>query len=111
MQDQMIQMLLDNGLTAGLLFWLYLQNTKTIEKIQAQNREDAQLLRDRYDQVIAKYDSERTLFFQERAKLHNQLVMQIEQLERTVEKQELVINAMKEKIDQLFLMRTEKIAG
>ena len=99
------------GLTAGLLFWLHLQNTKTIQSIQQQNREDAQLLRDRYDQVISKYDKERTLFFEERAKLHSQLVNQIEQLERTVEKQELIINQMKDKIDQLFLMRTEKLVG
>ena len=99
------------GLTAGLLFWLHLQNTKTIEKIQEQSREDARLLRDRYDQVISKYDAERTMFFEERSKLHTQLVAQIEQLEKTVEKQEFIINGMKQKLDQLFLLRSKKVAG
>jgi uncharacterized protein HemX len=99
------------GLTAGLLFWLHLQNTKTIANIQQQNREDSKLLRDRYDQVIEKYDKERALFFEERSALHNQLVNQIEQLEKTVEKQEFIINQMKEKIDQLYLIRTEKIGA
>ena len=97
------------GITAGLLFWLYLQNTKQIEKISKQAREDANLLRERYDVVIEKYDKERILFFEERNKIHSQIVQQIERLEKTVEKQDTMINAIKDKLDALLLIRQKKI--
>tara|TARA_R100000231_G_scaffold69740_1_gene55437 strand:+ start:2671 stop:3012 length:342 start_codon:yes stop_codon:yes gene_type:complete len=112
MEESIFKYLLDYGslgITAGLLFWLYLQNTKQIEKISKQAREDSQLLRDRYDVVIEKYDKERVLFFEERNKIHSQIVQQIDRLEKTVEKQDLMINAIKDKLDALLLIRQKKI--
>ena len=67
MEESIFKYLLDYGslgVTAGLLFWLYLQNSKQIEKISKQARADSQLLRDRYDIVIEKNDKERLLFFE-----------------------------------------------
>lgn len=112
MEESIFKYLLDYGslgITAGLLFWLYLQNTKQIEKISKQAREDSQLLRDRYDVVIEKYDKERVLFFEERNKIHSQIVQQIDRLEKTVEKQDLMINAIKDKLDALLLIRQKKV--
>jgi hypothetical protein len=112
MEESIFKYLLDYGslgITAGLLFWLYLQNTKQIEKISKQAREDANLLRERYDVVIEKYDKERILFFEERNKIHSQIVQQIERLEKTVEKQDTMINAIKDKLDALLLIRQKKI--
>ena len=112
MEESIFKYLLDYGslgITAGLLFWLYLQNKKQIEKISKQAREDSQLLRDRYDVVIEKYDKERVLFFEERNKIHSQIVQQIDRLEKTVEKQDLMINAIKDKLDALLLIRQKKI--
>ena len=111
-EESIFKYLLDYGslgITAGLLFWLYLQNTKQIEKISKQAREDANLLRERYDVVIEKYDKERILFFEERNKIHSQIVQQIERLEKTVEKQDTMINASKDKLDALLLIRQKKI--
>ena len=111
-EESIFKYLLDYGslgITAGLLFWLYLQNTKQIEKISKQAREDANLLRERYDVVIEKYDKERILFFEERNKIHSQIVQQIERLEKTVEKQDTMINAIKDKLDALLLIRQKKI--
>jgi hypothetical protein len=112
MEESIFKYLLDYGslgVTAGLLFWLYLQNSKQIEKISKQAREDSQLLRDRYDIVIEKYDRERLLFFEERNKIHSQIVQQIDRLEKTVEKQDIMINAIKDKLDALLLIRQKKI--
>lgn len=112
MEESIFKYLLDYGslgITAGLLFWLYLQNTKQIEKISKQAREDSQLLRDRYDVVIEKYDKERVLFFEERNKIHSQIVQQIDRLEKTVEKQDLMINAIKDKLDALLLIRQKRV--
>ena len=112
MEESIFKYLLDYGslgITAGLLFWLYLQNTKQIEKISKQAREDSKLLRDRYDVVIEKYDKERVLFFEERNKIHSQIVQQIDRLEKTVEKQDFMINAIKDKLDALLLIRQKKI--
>tara|TARA_Y100001938_G_scaffold124754_1_gene175068 strand:- start:1039 stop:1380 length:342 start_codon:yes stop_codon:yes gene_type:complete len=112
MEDSIFKYLLDYGslgVTAGLLFWLYLQNSKQIEKISKQAREDSQLLRDRYDIVIEKYDKERLLFFEERNKIHSQIVQQIERLEKTVEKQDDMINAIKDKLDALLIIKQKNL--
>tara|TARA_Y100001963_G_C6753536_1_gene435496 strand:+ start:40 stop:417 length:378 start_codon:yes stop_codon:yes gene_type:complete len=123
MEESIFKYLLDYGslgITAGLLFWLFLQNSKTIKEIREQARQDEEKIRnrydtdlsqirDRYDAVIAKYDQEKTMFFDERTKLHSQLVAQIEQLEKTVERQDQQIQAIKEKLDALLLLRREAI--
>lgn len=112
MEESIFKYLLDYGslgITAGLLFWLYLQNSKQIEKISKQAREDSQLLRDRYDIVIEKYDKERLLFFEERNKIHSQIVQQIERLEKTVEKQDDMINAIKDKLDALLIIKQKNL--
>ena len=112
MEESIFKYLLDYGslgVTAGLLFWLYLQNSKQIEKISKQAREDSQLLRDRYDIVIEKYDKERLLFFEERNKIHSQIVQQIERLEKTVEKQDDMINAIKDKLDALLIIKQKNL--
>ena len=112
MEESIFKYLLDYGslgVTAGLLFWLYLQNSKQIEKISKQAREDSQLLRDRYDIVIEKYDKERLLFFEERNKIHSQIVQQIERLEKTVEKQDDMINAIKDKLDAMLIIKQKNL--
>lgn len=113
MEESIFKYLLDYGslgVTAGLLFWLYLQNSKQIDKISKQAREDSQILRDRYDVVIEKYDKERLLFFEERNKIHNQIVQQIERLEKTVEKQDVTINGIKDKLDALLIIKQKDMA-
>lgn len=113
MEESIFKYLLDYGslgVTAGLLFWLYLQNSKQIDKISKQAREDSQILRDRYDVVIEKYDKERLLFFEERNKIHNQIVQQIERLEKTVEKQDVTINGIKDKLDALLIIKQKDLA-
>ena len=74
MTDTLISQLLDFGalgIFAGFLVWQHLGMQKRLDTLvesfqsqlrDIQDREDAQeeRLRDRYDAVIAKYDSERT---------------------------------------------------
>ena len=74
MTDNLISQLLDFGalgIFAGFLVWQHLGMQKRLDTLvesfqtqlrDIQDREDAQeeRLRDRYDAVIAKYDSERT---------------------------------------------------
>ena len=74
MTDTLISQLLDFGalgIFAGFLIWQHLGMQKRLDTLvesfqtqlrDIQDREDAQeeRLRDRYDAVIAKYDSERT---------------------------------------------------
>ena len=75
------------GITAGLLFWLYLHSMKQVKEIRAQSLEDLEMLRDRYELVIGKYDQDKELFFDERQRMHNQIVMKIESIEKTIDKQ------------------------
>ena len=108
MEESIFKYLLDYGslgITAGLLFWLYLHSQKQVDKMRLQSREDLTLLRDRYEVVISKYDDDKDLFFDERQKMHNQIVMKIESIERNIEKQDKAIESIKDKIDQILLMR------
>ena len=77
--SQILQMLADFGalgLASGAIFWLYIKMSQRLDKLtdnfQAQLREQAQghltresSLRDRYDQVIATYNTERLQVIQE----------------------------------------------
>ena len=76
-----------------------------MDKIRIQSREDLTLLRDRYEVVIAKYDTDKDLFFTERQKLHTQLFIKIEAIEKTIERQDKAIEAIKDKLDQILILR------
>tara|TARA_R100000458_G_C8240547_1_gene219739 strand:- start:180 stop:530 length:351 start_codon:yes stop_codon:yes gene_type:complete len=111
MEQSIFKYLLDYGslgITAGLLFWLYLHSQKQLDKIRLQSREDLTLLRDRYEIVIAKYDQDKELFFTERQKMHNEIVLKIESIEKTAEKQDKAIEGIKDKIDQILLLRDNR---
>ncbi len=107
MEQSIFKYLLDYGslgITAGLLFWLYLHSQKQLDKIRLQSREDLTLLRDRYELVIGKYDQDKELFFAERQKMHNEIVLKIESIEKTAEKQDKAIETIKDKVDQILLL-------
>jgi len=111
MEESIFKYLLDYGslgITAGLLFWLYLHSQKQVDKIRIQSREDLNMLRDRYEVVISKYDQDKDLFFSERQQMHNQVVMKIESIEKNIEKQDKSIESIKDKIDQMLLLREHR---
>jgi archaellum component FlaC len=111
MEESIFKYLLDYGslgITAGLLFWLYLHSMKQVTEIRGQSREDLEMLRDRYETVISKYDQDKDLFFSERHKMHNQIVMKIESIEKNIEKQESAIESIKDKVDQILLLRDHR---
>ena len=111
MEESIFKYLLDYGslgITAGLLFWLYLHSQKQVDKIRIQSREDLNMLRDRYEVVIGKYDQDKELFFSERQQMHNQIVMKIESIEKTIDKQEKAIESIKDKVDQILLLRDHR---
>lgn len=55
-----------------------------LDRIREQSKEDQQELRDRYMSVIEKYDSERSLFFEERTALRSNLAAQIRDVEQSI---------------------------
>lgn len=108
MEDTIFKYVLDYGslgIMSGLLFWLYLQNTKQLEKIREQAREDEDKIRDRFAVVIAKYDQERDKFLEEKTQFRTQLVNQLENMERAMNKQEETFCAFRERIDQFILSK------
>ena len=106
MEDHIFKYVLDYGslgIMSGLLFWLYLQNSKQLEKIREQSREDEERIRERFAGVIEKYDEERQKFFNERSELRGQLLMNVETLEKGLNKQEQLLDSLKDKIDQILI--------
>ena len=106
MEESIFKYVLDYGglgVMSGLLFWLYLQNTKQLEKIRQQAREDEEKIRDRFALVISKYDQEREKFLDEKTLFRTQLSNQIDNLEKTIGKQDDSLQNIKERIDQLLL--------
>lgn len=83
MEENIFKYVLDYGslgVMSALLFWLYRQAQIQMEKIREQSREDIEVIRKRYDEVVSKYDQERQRFFDERTQHNIQLVAQHEKI-------------------------------
>lgn len=116
MEQSIFQVLIDYGslgIMCGFLFWLHIQNQKRndllsdrfqeqLEKMRLASKEDEEKIRDRFAVVVEKYDTERSIFFEERTQIRSNLSTQIKSLQQQANQNENKLDNLMIVVDNLF---------
>jgi len=78
-----------------------------LDRIREQSKDDQAELRDRYMTVIEKYDSERSLFFEERTALRSNLAAQIREIEQQMAAQQGNLAGLQVSIESILAQLRE----
>ena len=107
MEESFLKYFLDYGslgVMAMIFFWMLLKNQKQMEEERDIHKDEQEKIRDRFQSVIEKYDSEKEALFQERLKSLAQLKTEIEVLRNINDDQKELLN---ESLKELKELRTE----
>tara|TARA_Y100001973_G_scaffold106141_1_gene182324 strand:- start:12910 stop:13257 length:348 start_codon:yes stop_codon:yes gene_type:complete len=92
------------GVMAMIFFWMLLKNQKQLNEEREAHKEEQEKIRDRFQAVIEKYDSEKEALFNERLKSLSQLKTEIEVLRSINDEQKELLN---QSLQELKELRTE----
>ena len=94
MEESILSVMVDYGtlgITCGVLFWLHIQNSKRndtlisnfqdqVEKLRSSAKEEETQIRNRWMDVVEKYDREKQGFVDERTQLRSNLAAQMKDI-------------------------------
>ena len=94
MEESILSVMVDYGtlgITCGVLFWLHIQNSKRndtlisnfqdqVEKLRSSAKEEETQIRNRWMEVVEKYDREKKGFVDERTQLRSNLAAQMKDI-------------------------------
>ena len=94
MEESILSVMVDYGtlgITCGVLFWLHIQNSKRndtlisnfqdqVEKLRSSAKEEESQIRNRWMDVVEKYDREKQGFVDERTQLRSNLAAQMKDI-------------------------------
>lgn len=94
MEESILSVMVDYGtlgITCGVLFWLHIQNSKRndtlisnfqdqVDKLRTSAKEEESQIRNRWMEVVEKYDREKKGFVDERTQLRSNLAAQMKDI-------------------------------